>query len=378
VQLAGQSGAVERFHEILRGVRQRAPRLFEAPILDGRHLGVEALTNLARHHKWHLRPVRDWMGEGASWQPVLNSLAHHLVCKFRVPAFLASAWYATDAGADKKRGWFVEHAGGVSFRSLDLPMEMTRKMEHIFLASHDHLPIELAMRLAELRALHAPAALINAISSTRLATQLENGEFWRTFWMFLVQNASELDLRQVAPMIDYIQAIRHERITIETADGRIVVEPPQPDFSLKGRKVPSLMRLMREWHKSLGTNGPNLSWKSTPFQPMLVQERVEDALKPARHWHMTELTSSAQLRREGAALHHCVASYAYQCSRGSTSIWSLQLWQEGKVRPVLTVEVDPGRKTVVQVRGCANRTASGRPLRLLQNWAEREGLKMAV
>jgi hypothetical protein len=50
--------------------------------------------------------------------------------------FLASSWYSTeDAAADKKRGWFVAHARGASFRSLNLPIVMTRKMEHIFLAS---------------------------------------------------------------------------------------------------------------------------------------------------------------------------------------------------------------------------------------------------
>jgi hypothetical protein len=38
-----------------------------------------------------------------------------------VPAFLAASWYATDdAYAEKKREWFVAHARGASFRSLDL------------------------------------------------------------------------------------------------------------------------------------------------------------------------------------------------------------------------------------------------------------------
>lgn len=32
--------------------------------------------------------------------------------------------------------------------------------------------------------------------------------------------------------------------------------------------------------------------------------------------HITELTDGGQLRKEGAELHHCVASYADRCFRG--------------------------------------------------------------
>jgi hypothetical protein len=62
----------------------------------------------------------------------VSSVAQHLVCKYAVPAFLAASWYAIDNEyAEKKPEWFVAHARGASFRSLDLPIEMTRKMEHI-------------------------------------------------------------------------------------------------------------------------------------------------------------------------------------------------------------------------------------------------------
>ena len=85
-----------------------------------------------------------------------------------LPVFLASAWHATDANADKKRCWFVAYSRGASLRSVDLPVVMTRKMEHIFLASQVHLPIENAVRRAELLALRVPAEFVKAIKSTRL------------------------------------------------------------------------------------------------------------------------------------------------------------------------------------------------------------------
>ncbi len=378
-RLATHAPAAAKFHELLHYTRNRAAGLLEAPVLDGHHPGVEALVNLSRFGSAHIRPVADWPGTTSSWRPAVSSLAHHLVGKYEVPVFLSSAWYSMeDSAADRKRGWFVAHARGARFRSLNLPIVMTRKMEHIFLASHDHLAIDHAIRRAELLALGAPAEIAQAVLSTQLATDLSNGEFWRTVWIFLIANASIMDPAQIGPLIDYIQAIRHDRVTVETPDGMMELDPPQPAFSIQGRTVQSMLRLMRDWHGSLAVGSADLSWTPSPLQPMLREEPSQDAAAPPRRWQMMELTNSAQLRREGAALHHCVASYAGRCCRGMSRIWSLRFLRGEKVRHVLTVEVDLKRRAVVQARGWANRAASGRPLRLLQDWAARERLQLAI
>ena len=378
-RLATDALALGKFHELLHYVRNRAARLFEAPVLNGYHPGVEALVNLSRFGSAHIRPAAEWSGTTSSWRRAVSSLAHHLVCKYEVPVFLASSWYSPeDAAGDKKRGWFVAHARGASFRSLDLPIVMSRKMEHIFLASHDHLAIEHAIRRAELLGLGAPAELVQAVLSTRLATDLSNGEFWRTVWIFLIANASLMDPAQIGPMIDFIQAIRHDRVAVETPDGMVELEPPQPAFSIKGRTVPSMLRLMQAWHRSLGLGSGGLAWTPSPLQAMLMEEPGPDLSAPPRVWQLMELTNSAQLRTEGAALHHCVASYAGRCCGGMSRIWSLRFRRGEKVHHVLTIEVDPKRRTVVQARGWANRGASGKPLRILQDWAARERLQMAI
>jgi hypothetical protein len=257
-------------------------------------------------------------------------------------------------------------------------MVMTRKIEHLFLASPDHLAIEHAMRRAELLALGARADFVKAVLSTRLAADLRHGEFWRTFYLFLIANAKDVEASQIGPMIDYIQAIRHERVKVETLRGIAEMDPPQPTFCLKGRTVQSMLRLMQIWHKNLGAGDAGLSWMRAPIEPLLLEEPREDDSEAPRRWQMLELTNSAQLRREGAALHHCVASYAYSCQRGTSSIWSLRLWRGETFRHVLTVEVDPKRRAVVQARGQANRNPSGKSLQLVRDWASRERLEMAV
>jgi hypothetical protein len=45
---------------------------------------------------------------------------------------------------------------------------------------------------------------------------------------------------------------------------------------------------------------------------------------------------------------------------------------------VLTVEVDPGRRTVIQARGFANRIPSAKSRRLLEDWAIREKLRLSI
>jgi hypothetical protein len=366
------------FHELLDLVRNRAARLLEAPVADGHHPGVEALVHLARSRNAHVRPARAWPGTPASWQPAVCSLAYHLVGKYAVPPFLASAWYATDgAYAEAKREWFVAHARGASFRSLALPIVMTRKMEHIFLMSHDHLAIEHAMRRAELVALGASDELVQTILETRSATDLRHGAFWREMWMFLVANTCAIDLVQIGPMIDFVQAIRHERVAVETPDGIVLRDPPQPSFSVKGRTVRSMLRLMHDWHRCLGLANGDYTLAPSQLRPLLMEEPPQDPSAPPVVWQLVELTNSAQLRTEGTVLHHCVGSYADRCWRGTSRIWSLRVRRGEKLRHVLTIEVDMKRRAVIQVRGWGNRAPSGKPLRLLQDWTTRERLRLA-
>ena len=91
VRLATDAPTVAKFHELLHYVRSRATRLLEAPVLDGHHPGVEALINLSRFGSEHIRPVAEWSGTTSSWRLAVSSLAHHLVCKYEIPVFLASS-----------------------------------------------------------------------------------------------------------------------------------------------------------------------------------------------------------------------------------------------------------------------------------------------
>jgi hypothetical protein len=139
-----------------------------------------------------------------------------------------------------------------------------------------------------------------------------------------------------------------------------------------------MLRLMQDWHRSLGLANGGLTWAPSPLQPMMIEEPSQDPSTPPSVWQMMELTNGAQLRTEGTALRHCVANYADRCWRGESRIWALRVHRGKKVRHVLTVEVDMKRRAVVQARGWRNRPASGKPLGLLQDWTVRERVRLAI
>jgi hypothetical protein len=111
---------------------------------------------------------------------------------------------------------------------------------------------------------------------------------------------------------------------------------------------------------------------------MVMEQPAEDPEAPPTRWEMVELTSTAGLRAEGAALKHCVARYGRLCVNGQARIWSLRRRRDGPPRPVLTIEVDPRRQAIVQVRGLYNRAPMRRSWQIVQSWARRECLRLVL
>lgn len=376
-RLAADPVACATFVELLCCARRRAPSLFSAPCNGASHPGIDALVNLSRWSLAYVRAIANWPGSPGGWRMAIDSFARHLLAKYPIPRFLTSAWYLPEGrGNERQQRWFVMHGNGSSFRSLDLPISMTRRMEDIFLRSPDHMDILVAMRRAELKGLQISEGLAAAILSTRLAGDLGEGDFWRTVWHFLRANAGAIDRRQVGPIIDFVYGIRQERIVVLTPDGASRIEPSQPHFSMKGRTVASLLRLMEEWRCDV-KSGDGLSWSRSAL-PQMAVALPSAAAEVRREWRFIELTSRTQLKAEGSALRHCVATYAKRCWRGTCQIWALRFIRGAKARSVVTLEIDPTKRAIVQVRGFRNRQPSPEELQIIGLWADHEGLRLAI
>lgn len=366
------------FEQLLAAVRRVGRVLLAAPPVEGRHLGVTALANLARFADRFVRDPETWRGFDGSLPGAIASLSQHLLGRYRVPPFLAKAWYAVDEHGELKREWYAAHAQGAPFRSLAPQLGMTRAVESEFLKTPDHFEIVAALRRAELIALGAEPPLVEAVLATLVASQVENALFWRSFFQLLIAERSKLELHQVGPMVDFLHTIRHQRIEAQSDSGTVMLSPPKPNFSLRGRTLASLLRLVSAWHRGLETPpGSNFSWDRSSMSGMSFALERRDPDAPLVRFEIVELTSAAALSSEGRTLRHCVATYARKCLLRRASIWSLRRFvDDGPGTSLATIEVDPKKRAIVQFRGFKNSWVHGAAERYVREWAKRERLFM--
>jgi len=96
-----------------------------------------------------------------------------------------------------------------------------------------------------------------------------------------------------------------------------------------------------------------------------------------RQWTIRELTDSQQLIDEGNGLHHCVATYADECVKRTSSIWSLKCHGSLESHRMLTIEVDPKDRMIVTALGNCNSAPKAAARKIMGMWAEQEKLKIA-
>lgn len=368
---------------------------------------VASLGVLARYHEQWIRPIEDWTPDSHNQRRQFSSLVRFLFAKYDVPIFLDEVWFAGDTEeARQMQGWFLHVGAGGNIRTADISVRLTKMMAHRFLEAPDDMPVKKALRWAQVVGQGGSDALAEAIRFSRLSGNFEHEDFWETVIMFLVNNPM-LDPDQVGPLIDFIHNQKYEPREIIHPGGAIEMgDPPQPSFAMKGRSVDKLLRQIAEWHEQLaqeadaleghkGRKGHVVTWPSSGIGELRVTEDT-GKFEP-QVWTVRELLSNRELGAEGKVMHHCVSSYARNCRRGKTSVFTLRVKEEsGDVQPVLTIAVDARDRSVTQVRGKYNMSLSGkvrsnkhrslseryrrllkRGERYLQLWMRREELRKA-
>lgn len=350
------------FDRLLRAVRARSDLMTHAPRERGEIVQVVALRNLSRWKRELVHDPESWAGATGHPVPVVGSLANHMFGHYPTPRFLGSAWFGGSAPDRlERRRWFIEHARGRRFRSLALPISMTRRMEDIFLRTPDHFTVDQALRRAEVLGLGGTPELAEVVLTTRIVECFNNPDLWRGALRWLVNCGDSVDLPQVRPVVDFLHANLR-------------------DVDLRGRTFASVMRLVHSWHLSLGTRRvKHVTWPRSRWNGMVVSVESTQHEPRCAEWSVVELLDSSELQHEGRTMRHCVAVYARACIAGRSSIWSLRhRWcdHDDAEQSVLTIEVHPWSRTIVQIRGKANARPSGWPLQLVRRWAARESLRI--
>lgn len=369
--LAGIERASDRdaLLESLRFVEAKS-KLLKSPV------HVRGVIELTRNATDWVRPLEQWVVKSHNPHRQFSSLARHLWAVYDVPLFMDRAWLD---GNLVQQQWFRHIGAGGNIRTAEgLPVPLTKKMAHCFLDAPDDYSIEAAFRYGQVLALGGDRRLSDALRETRMVADFRDDEFWLSVIGFFVRNPM-LDPVHIGPIVDYISNQRYEpRVVFIDRGVAQEVGPEQPNFSMRGRTVASLLNSVAEWHRRLGREvaGGRLQWRKSGFQDFKFVEGSKKA-KNMKIWTIRELLSSQELTTEGQRMHHCVASYANSCHRGKCSIWSMDLETDEGVEPLLTIEVNHACKELRQARGKYNRRPEEKEKDVLRRWALREGLTIA-
>jgi hypothetical protein len=251
-------------------------------------------------------------------------------------------------------------------------------MEHYLRQAPDHYSVTQALRYGETRGLGGCEKLAREVVVGRLGQRLERPDFWRSVLRFFVAHP-EMELEHVNPIVDFIHANKFAGDDELTAEGIQSQNAPCPNFSMEGRILKSMLRMVSAWHADLGItkDAPWCSWRRSGIQGYRFLEKrpVDDG---NLDWTIVELLDSAALYAEGRAMHHCVYSYANRCRRGETTIWSLRMRVRSEEKRMVTIEVDPHKRSIIQARAKCNRWPGARSGEIIRQWAAWAGLRLGV
>ncbi|MEW4451566.1 PcfJ domain-containing protein [Bremerella sp. JC817] len=353
------------------------------PIRDPMELRayIRTLKTVAEKRLHWASTPESWIPPQAKGVPLshrvtLRSLMGHLFERYPVPDFMAYSWLSTTA-VRWHEALYLHLASGKGVRqfpdrsAIPLPPKAAR---FFMQAPDDFTPTE-AMRWSQLRSYGVRKKIATDIARyTTAGSEVGNESFWETVFRFFVrENVTDED--EAFAIYDFIEEQKF-RPGIEVWGRGADERPLQPDFTMKGRTLKSLRRHMVNWREQILAKRPELAmktfqWDSSPFQSMVHQEGNVK-------WLMFELLSDRALILEGAAMDHCVATYIDSCAKHQCSIWSLRLHEQGSPKRMATIEVMPNEKSIVQAKGKCNNQIDDNSHRILEYWAEREGLKLEI
>ena len=377
----------QSFFRLIDHLSKLQTKLFDpAPVYE--HLGdepgntyLEALLMMSTCSGYWIRQVEDWKPKTRNMHRQFSSLLRHLFVKYEMPKFFDSVWFTGWGKRNAEwRKLFLFVSRGHNLRRANLPVPYTKKMAHCFMQAPPQLTVNQALRWGQVLGLGGNERLARTLLGTRLEGSFEHDAFWVTVIRWFIQHPM-LDPAQVGPIIDYLQDQRFGgEIVCDAARGDMRHHIPQPNLTMKGRTPDSLLRQVQQWHQSLGKfhSHRNLEWRPSGILAFEMLEGEQSDAANRRRWVIRELLSSKALMVEGRQMRHGVATYASSCRNGSCSIWTMELEANSEINKAVTIEVRSNTRMICQIRGRANRLATGKERIIISRWAKAAGLKISA
>jgi hypothetical protein len=143
----------------------------------------------------------------------------------------------------------------------------------------------------------------------------------------------------------------------EASEQQFVARPFKPSMSLR-----TVTALSADWHEAVASqmDGPQFAFPA-PWYPA----------GKIGSYEILPIDNSAELYREGSAMHHCVGTYASEVKQGYTYVYSVRC--DGKRLATLALarngpEPDPRRAALIQIRGPCNAEPPKETLSKVQTW----------
>lgn len=346
---------------------------------------VIAIVNMARYKISWIRNPDLWKPPNHCVEMQLHSLIQHLFVKYPIPDFFNKVWAYDGDEVRIHQEWYINIGNGENIRhQKKLPIPLTKRVAHCMMQAPSNCTVNQAIRWGQVMAMGGNETIANGVNNTRLAENFGDEDFWITVIKFFIDSYPFLETHQYVPIYDYIQAQKFAPFRYIEANGERHGQPPQPNFSMKGRDPNTLLLAVQRWHNEMNIeraryNGPNYEiksavWKSCGIKGMVLKE--DDIT-----YTIMELLTTEELWDEGKAMHHCVSSYSSYCVNGSSAIYSLSAKTEDKndknnfvVERLVTLEIRPSSKDIVQARKLMNAKPNSEDMRIIKLWANKVGL----
>lgn len=354
---------------------------------------IPALVRVAAFSCNWIRAPQDWNPEARltvveQW----SCLLRHLFAKWPVPDFMDSVWLLPGDLIRKERRWYCHIAEGGSWRSaVDIPTEFSRRTLHLAMDAPAHLTLVQAFRWGQLRALGAKEELVDEVLASSMAMRLSHQAIW-TRLLEKVTASSQFEVCDFGVIADLLMDLLdhgHEKRVGWLLDHSL---PKLRRHCYRGWQAllnaaeANGLRFRDKRLTRAGLRAELKHFANSRWDPMEGVSQFEilrrTGLGPLSGWTIVELRCHARLAQEGKSLRHCVEVYWRRCHAGRCAIFSLARRpagdEAGKVIPHLTIEVHRESRRVVQVRGKWNRSPLPFERSIIEEWARRNRLKMAV
>lgn len=325
------------------------------------------------------RSFESWkMPKSKNDNVLFKSLFCHLLVAYKIPPAVEKViddyarFFLTD---DSKEVEILFHmiAGKGIHKFHGLKLEMNSKMNFLLNHAPQYLSLPKAMWWAKIRSMGVSYSIAAKLVDNFYIGIRTEWLTWYDDFIFFLNRFPTIDPGDLKKIMDFIIAQKKNGIDIhlnECEEGGWVAAL-FPEFTFKGRTVASVLKYVEKWRayvqlaKDAGVGG---EFKISSIQSMRIK-------KGKRLIRIRQITNLKNLALEGNKMNHCVASYSGECLSGTSSIWSMnEILAVGKMKRLITIEVEEKTKKVLQASGNSNRELYDLEKKWLKKWVEKEKL----